>query len=40
LTKRLAELKAIPVMSADQQEEYRRIVAALADRAKINRASR
>ena len=40
LTKRLAELKAIPVMSADQQEEYRRIVAALAERAKINRASR
>jgi len=40
LTKRLAELKAIPVMSADQQEEYRRVVAALAERAKINRASR
>lgn len=40
LTKRLAELKAIPIMSADQQEEYRRIVAALGERAKTKRASR
>lgn len=40
LRQRLAQLNAVPIPSADQQEEIRRIIAALMERAKINRASR